>query len=414
MNQKLLIIGFVWPEPKSSAAGSRMMQLINVFKSANYDITFASACVKTDNAFDLTTLDVTTKTIVLNDSSFDTFIKDLNPNMVLFDRFMVEEQFGWRVAEQCPNALRVLDTEDLHCLRKGRKQALKDQAIFDKSYLQNDTAKREIASILRSDLSFIISQVEIEILVNQFNINEHLLYYLPFLLDPITPETQKLSPKFKDRNHFITIGNFMHPPNFDAVLFLKTDIWPLIRKELPKVEMHVYGAYESQKVKQLHNPKEGFLIKGFTEDANKVMQEAKVCLAPLRFGAGLKGKLIDAMINGTPCVTTTIGAEGMYGTLRDTNAFIEDDAKAFAKQAAELYTNRIYWNGKQKTGFMIINTLYDKAIYTKDVLHRLEQLQAGLQSHRQQHFIGQVLMHHTVQSTKFMSRWIEEKNKTKT
>ncbi|WP_281847173.1 glycosyltransferase [Olleya namhaensis] len=413
MNQKLLIIGFVWPEPKSSAAGSRMMQLIEVFQSANYDITFASACAKTDNAFDLSSINVNTENIVLNDSSFDVFVKELNPCMVLFDRFMVEEQFGWRLAEQCPDTLRLLDTEDLHSLRKGRQQALKDNAMFDISYLQNDTAKREIASILRCDLSFIISQVEIEILVNQFNIDEHLLYYLPFLLDPISPETQKKSPKFKDRNHFVTIGNFMHPPNFDAVVFLKTEIWPLIRKALPKAEMHIYGSYVSEKAQQLNKPEDGFFILGYTDNVKEVMKHAKVCLAPLRFGAGLKGKLIDAMEGGTPCVTTTIGAEGMYGTLKDTNAFIEDDAKAFAKQAVELHSNKIYWNGKQKNGFMIINTLYDKAIYTKDVLHTVETLLADLQSHRQQHFLGQILMHQTMQSTKYMSKWIEEKNKDK-
>ncbi len=413
MNKKILIIGFVWPEPKSSAAGSRMMQLIEVFQSGGYEVAFATACAKTDNAFDLSSIGVSIQNITLNDSSFDVFVKDLNPSIVLFDRFMVEEQFGWRVAEQCPDALRLLDTEDLHCLRKGREQALKDQAIFDKSYLQNETAKREIASILRCDLTFMISQVEIEILVNQFKVDEHLLYHLPFLLDSITPEAQKNTPKFKDRNHFITIGNFMHKPNFDSVMFLKTDIWPLIKKELPKAEMHIYGSYVSEKAMQLNNPKEGFLIKGFAEDVNQVMQEAKVCLAPLRFGAGLKGKLIDAMINGTPCVTTTIGAEGMFGSLKDTNAFIADDANTFAKQAIELYSNKIYWNGKQKNGFMIINTLYDKAIYTQDLLYKIETLYTGLKLHRQQHFYGQMLMHHTMQSTKFMSKWIEEKNKIK-
>ena len=76
----------------------------------------------------------------------------------MFDRFMVEEQFGWRVAEQCPNALRILDTEDLHCLRKGREKAIKDQALFDKSYLFNDISKREIASIYRCDLSLLFQK----------------------------------------------------------------------------------------------------------------------------------------------------------------------------------------------------------------------------------------------------------------
>src|SRR5690606_5459984 len=131
MIQKLLIIGFVWPEPKSSAAGSRMMQLIEAYISFGYDVTFASACAKTETAFDLKTIGIQTENIQLNHSSFDDFVKQLQPDAVLFDRFMTEEQFGWRVAEQCPNALRILDTEDLHCLRKGRQQALKDGKPFD-------------------------------------------------------------------------------------------------------------------------------------------------------------------------------------------------------------------------------------------------------------------------------------------
>ncbi|TYA96141.1 glycosyltransferase, partial [Seonamhaeicola marinus] len=73
-------------------------------------------------------------------------VKQLNPKVVMFDRFMTEEQFGWRVTEQCPNALKILDTEDLHCLRKGRHQAFKEGALFNKTYLFNAIAKREIAS----------------------------------------------------------------------------------------------------------------------------------------------------------------------------------------------------------------------------------------------------------------------------
>jgi len=99
MNQlkKLLIIGFVWPEPNSSAAGGRMMQLISLFKEEGYDITFASPAMESVYKVDLEALDVEKKSISLNSSSFDVFIKELNPSVVLFDRFMIEEQFGWRV-----------------------------------------------------------------------------------------------------------------------------------------------------------------------------------------------------------------------------------------------------------------------------------------------------------------------------
>ena len=183
MRKHLLIIGFVWPEPKSSAAGSRMMQLIEVFHSEEYHITFASPCAKSDNAFNLESIGVSQVSIELNNSSFDVFIKKLKPNVVLFDRFMMEEQFGWRVKEQCPDALRVLDTEDLHCLRKGRQQAFQDDKPFDESYLFHDIAKREVASIYRSDLSLIISEAEMHILKYQFKVDESLLLYLPCLLN---------------------------------------------------------------------------------------------------------------------------------------------------------------------------------------------------------------------------------------
>lgn len=407
--KSLLIIGHVWPEPKSSAAGSRMMQLVQAFQSQDYHITFASTSAKNDNAIDLKSIQIDEVSIELNNSNFDEFIKKLNPSIVMFDRFMVEEQFGWRVSEHCPDAIKILDTEDLHCLRKGREQALKDDESFDVNYLFNDTAKREIASIYRCDLSLIISEVEMSILKYQFKVNEQLLYYLPFLIESVSPETIKNLPKFKDRQHMMVIGNFLHAPNYDAVLYLKEKIWPLIRKKLKKVELHVYGAYASEKVNQLHNEKEGFLVKGFTEDVNVAMQEARLCLAPLRFGAGLKGKLIDAMANGTPCVMTSLAAEGMFGTF-EPNGFIEDDAKQFANKAIELYNDKIFWNGLHKNGFLVLNARFDKQLYIADFFLHLSTLTNNLKTLRLQNFTGMMLQHHSLQSTKFMSKWIEEKN----
>lgn len=411
MRKHLLIIGFVWPEPKSSAAGSRMMQLIEVFHSEEYHITFASPCAKSDNAFNLESIGVSQVSIELNNSSFDVFIKKLNPNVVLFDRFMMEEQFGWRVKEQCPNALRVLDTEDLHCLRKGRQQAFQDDKPFDESYLFHDIAKREVASIYRSDLSLIISEAEMHILKYQFKVDESLLLYLPFMLNSISEEDIKTLPKFENRNHFITIGNFLHEPNYNAVLYLKETIWPLIRKQLPKAELHVYGAYASQKVNQLHNDKEGFLIKGFAEDVNVVMQNARVCLAPIRFGAGLKGKLVDAMKNGTPCVTTSIGAEGMFGHI-EPNGFIEDNPKLFSNKAIALFQNETIWKAKTANGFDLINQRFNKIKQQQKLIGFVKATTQQIKQHRLNNFTGQMLHHHMLQSTKFMSKWIEEKNKS--
>jgi len=411
MLQHLLIIGTVFPEPASSAAGSRMMQLIALFRSQQWKITFASAASDSEFMTDLELAGVEKARIELNSGSFDSFIKELDPSIVMFDRFMTEEQFGWRVAEHCPGALRMLDTEDLHSLRAARQKALKENRGFKfADLLQEDVAKREAASILRSDLSLIISRVEMDVLQDHFKIDAALLHYVPFLLDPIAEEQVNSWKSFEERQHFISIGNFLHEPNKDAVGYLKEVIWPLIREKLPEAELHVYGAYPSQQVKEWHKPAEGFHLKGRAADAKEVIGAAKVMLAPLRFGAGLKGKLAEAMECGTPSVTTTIGAEAMHSDL-DWNGVVEDDAKNIAAAAVNLYTDEALWKEAQRNGIMVINNLYSASTHGAHLLERIAFLQNNLEQHRKQNFIGAVLQHQTLMSTKYMAKWIEEKNK---
>ncbi len=411
MKEHILIIGKVWPEPSSSAAGSRTLQLINLFLEQNWQVSFASAASESDYSFDLKSLGISTLHIVLNDSSFDDLVKNMQPHMVLFDRFTSEEQFGWRVAQNCPNALRILDTIDLHCLRLARQEAIKQNRDFSLLDFNSDFAKREIASIYRSDVSLMISDYEMDLLINHFKIDNSLLHYVPFLLDPILIKNNQW-PSFSEREHFLSIGNFLHEPNWDAVLFLKQFIWPLIRKQLPKAEIHIYGAYPSKKVFDLNNLKEGFLIKGRADSLESVMKKTKVCLAPLRFGAGIKGKLIDAMQFRVPSVTTDIGAEAMHGEF-PWNGIIANQPHKFAEAAVELYTNEIKWQQAVENGAQILNNFFLKSNHSDLLIDKLLFLKNQLKSHRSSNFIGEMLMHHTVMGSKYMSLWIEAKNKLK-
>jgi glycosyltransferase involved in cell wall biosynthesis len=324
---------------------------------------------------------------------------------------MMEEQFGWRVAENCPNAIRILDTEDLHFLRKTRHQQLKkDEEFTTETLVKSDDAKREIASILRCDLSLIISSYEMDLLKSVFKIDEKILYYLPFLLDKIDKHQIKKWKLFEEREHFVFIGNFFHKPNVDAVLTLKENVWNEIREYLPKAEIHIYGAYVNQQISELHNKKEGFIIKGFAENAKEVVGNARVVLAPLRFGAGIKGKLTEAMICGTPSVTTSIGAEGMSKSIL-WNGFIEDHFSDFSLMSAELYRNKNMWKHYQSTGTDIINIVYDKEKLSTPFINQIKEIQDNLEIHRTQNFLGSLLQHQTLRATKYMSKWIEEKNK---
>ncbi|WP_394758354.1 glycosyltransferase family 4 protein [Flavobacterium sp.] len=407
-NKTFLIIGLVWPEPKSSAAGTRMLQLIKLFQKQDYEIVFASAAQESDFSFDLKSIGVITQQIILNSTTFDGFIKELNPEIALFDRFVIEEQFGWRVYENCPTALRILDTEDLHSLRLTRQNAIKKNIEFQFSdLLTSDIAKREIASILRCDLSLIISEIEIKILVDIFKIDSNLLYYLPLFFD-LKEENKPID--FHQKKDFVFIGNFLHEPNWDAVKQLKEKIWPQIRKELPEVMMHIYGAYPSQKVLQLHNSSENFIIHGRANSAEDVIKSARVLLAPIRFGAGLKGKLLEAMQLGTPTITTSIGAEGINANCY-WNGFITDDFEEFASKAVLLYKDETLWDKSQKNGFEILENRFKKDLFEKLFTDKIDFLQSNIENHRKLNFIGSLLLHHTALSTKYMSRWIEEKNK---
>ena len=408
--RSVLIIGYVWVEPNSSAAGSRMLQLIDVFLKAGYNVTFASPALKSEKAIDLSLLGIHEENITLNDASFDVFIKSLQPTIVLFDRFMMEEQFGWRVAENSPNTIRILDTEDLHFLRKVRhKQLKKGESFSNEALLTSNEAKREIAAILRCDLSLIISSYEMKLLKEVFNIDKNLLMYLPFMLDRIDIEKSKSWIPYEEREHFVFIGNFFHAPNVDAVLQIKNIIWKTIKKKLPKAEVHIYGAYPTQQILQLHKPKEGFIVKGFVENAIDVVKKAKVVIAPIRFGAGIKGKLTEGMICGTPSITTTIGAEGMHDNIPWSGEIVENITD-FADKAVSLYINKDRWLEKQQNGINIINSIYDKELLSDRFIKRIEQINSNLGIHRQQNFMGSLLQHQTLQATKYMSKWIEAKN----
>jgi len=291
---KVLVIGYVWPEPRSSAASGHVMQILETFLQQGWDITFASPAGVGEHPADLAELGIRTVPIELNNSSFDVFVSELAPDIVLFDQFMIEEQFGWRVEKHCPNALRVLETSDLQSLRHARHQRLKDRlkasddandfhelfapALREEFELMADTdlAKREIAALFRCDLNLMISQVEIELLVQQFKLPPELLHWCPLMVKPSSTPAKP----FEDRAHFLSIGNFRHAPNWDAVLWMKSAVWPLIREQLPKAQLHIYGAYTPPKAAALHNAAQGFHIMNWAEDALQVMSDARVCLAP--------------------------------------------------------------------------------------------------------------------------------------
>ncbi len=198
--RKVLFIGAVFPEPTSSAAGVRTLSLLRDFRSRGDQILFVSPSDR--NAFSdaLKAEGIETAEAKPNDPAFDSLVRDFAPEIVIFDRFMLEEQFGWRVAEVAPQALRVLDTIDLHFLRRIRGEWLKESlktesegreggAISEASLsrifhslegIETEDCLRELAAIYRSDLTLILSSFEMNLLKERFQIPAERLLELGF------------------------------------------------------------------------------------------------------------------------------------------------------------------------------------------------------------------------------------------
>lgn len=404
----LLVLGYVWPEPNSSAAGWRMLSLLQLFQRQGWQVVFASAADKSPHRADLSQFGIEEATIALNCDSFAAQLQQWQPAAVLFDRFMLEEQFGWWVDEICPQALKLLDSEDLHCLRAARQQAFNEQRPVEHTDLTGELALREIAAIHRCDLTLTISRAELQLLTDCYQVPAAQLLYCPFFIENCQVDTRI---GFSERQHFSFIGNFRHEPNWQAVLRLKR-LWPELRKQLPLAELHIYGAYPPPKATQLHAPRQGFYIKGWAAQAADAFVNYRVCLAPLSFGAGLKGKVIDAMRFGTPVVTTDIGAEGIshQADFLDFPGSVAIDDQALIDAAVALYQDPSLWHkARHKASACLAQ--FDAALLMPQIWLQLSAVLQQLAQHRQQSFTGRMLKYHHHRSTKFMAQWINAKNK---
>jgi glycosyltransferase involved in cell wall biosynthesis len=219
---------------------------------------------------------------------------------------------------------------------------------------------------------------------------------------------------FDERSDFVFIGNGKHLPNLDAIAYLKKFIWPLILKKLTDVSLHIYGPYLPPKIVEFHNPRERFFVHGWVEDARNMMSNARINLVPLRYGAGLKGKVFLAATSGTPSLITSIGAEGTH--LETMSDLIGRDENDFAQKAVAAYLDRELWNRTQQQAYDLFSTHFDKKKNESNLIKALQILQQDLPAHRDQNIIGGMLLHHSMGSTKYLSKWIalkQEKEKRK-
>ena len=409
---KILLLASIWPEARASGASTRVLDLATALQKAGARVTISAAGREGAPTDALRQQGLSCIRLAPNDDTFDAYVAELQPDLTIFDRFATEEKFGWRVRRVCPASLRVLDTIDLHWLRLARQRAL--AAVTDAPEelppierlweLSGDTGPRELAAIYRSDLTLVVSDVELDILIETCGVPASLLH----LCRLSYPQPPPVAQPFAARSGYAMIGNFRHPPNADAVLWLKHEVWPRLRQWHPDAEIDVWGAYAQPQHLALSAPAAGFHVRGFVADQFAELGRRRVNLAPLRHGAGIKIKISDGWWCGTPAAATPIAAEGMHDD-RPFGGLVGGNAVTLAEAAVRLHEDQSAWAAAALAGRGLIEDLYSAAATMGPLLERLRRLLRQPDRARQRNVTGQILWQQGLRSTEYFSRWIAAK-----
>jgi len=450
----------LFPEPNASAAGVRTQFLVQQLAEApgvecvhygtsankpkQHDVVchnFTITAINNSKQM-LEELGVKFHYIPANDSNrMDDFLTDSGAKdpgkqtLVIIDRFFMEEAYSFHIHNTCPNAAIVLDMQDMHSLRWHRHALVKQRDSYHdvecttqdqydpmtnlpigaESYpLAHDTKlQRELASIHRSDLTLVCSPAEMEALHSIYHIPKNKLSLASFFLEDIESLVSHTIP-FEERKDFVFIGGFRHDPNVDAVWQMRR-LWPQIKAKLrsnerSKTNFHVYGPFCPRPLLEAcHNPSEGFVIHGLTKKSVKeILADKRVLLSPLRFGAGIKGKIVDAWTFGTPVVTSPVGSEGMLDS-DDWGGSVATNSEEFVDAAVSLYQDESKWAQAHNRGHRLLSILYGMD-HWKRTLADLVHLCDNLDERRRKDFTRSVLWQQTTKSTEYFSRWIEAKS----
>jgi len=267
-------------------------------------------------------------------TSVEKHVKELGKryDLILLFRPGVVERHLNTIRQYCNGAKVLYHTVDLHFLRMSREAQLLGDASKLKEAAQ--MKRSELSAIRSVDATIVHSTTELDVL--RSDLPNELIYVYPLILN-----ISGSGADYSDRKDIVFVGGYQHTPNVDAVLYFVEEIMPFLRMRLPGVRFHVVGSKPPEMILSLES--EDVVIAGFVDDLTPLLNKMRVSVAPLRYGAGIKGKIGTAMAVGLPIVSTSIAAEGMSLTNGE-NILIADTAEEFADNVIRLYEDESLWH----------------------------------------------------------------------
>lgn len=272
---------------------------------------------------------------------------------VLIFRYGVAQEVLEPIRKAVPTARILFSNVDLHYLRMEREAALKSDASL--SVLASWVKSQELKVLALVDCSVVHTPVEKNIIL------EHLPAPLEnILVFPWIADVKRSDVGREARRNVMFLGGFAHPPNVDAVQFFLDDVWPLLKTRLPQdARFMIVGSNPPDSIRVRVSDR--VVVTGLVPDLTPYFDQARVLVAPLRFGAGIKGKLIESMAKGTPAVATSIASEGM-GLTNGEQCIVADTPGAIADSVVRLYDSPDVWLAQQEAGYRFVEERYSSSV----------------------------------------------------
>jgi glycosyltransferase involved in cell wall biosynthesis len=284
---------------------------------------------------------------------------------VFISRHYIAVNYISMLRRYCPQARFVFDTVDLHYLREQRLAELEDSLPLKR--VARQTKRSELSVIEAANATLVVSPAEVEVLARDApGERVHVLSNIH--------EVPGRQAGFSERSDLFFVGGYQHPPNIDAAAWFVKEIWPLVHAELPDVRFHLVGSKAPEKVRQLHG--NGVEFHGFVESLDPFLDGCRLAVAPLRYGAGVKGKINHSMAHGQPVVATPMAVEGMHAE-HEKDLLVAAEPEAFAAEVVRLYRDEQLWNRLSEGSVANVRAHFSTEAAQRSLHELFEDLESG-------------------------------------
>ena len=362
--EKILFICPTVPRYDQNAGDLRIFSLVDILSKVYEIIYFPNYIASSEGGSDdryierLRSLGVC---VPNGDCSLVEVLRKEKYKVAIIEYYFIAENYLPRIKILQPSCPVVIDSVDLHYYR----QSLKYEMTKDREDLRRarEIKTRELAIYRKADVVIAITEQDAEILRED----------CPGLKLKVIPIIHRMvsTSSTAQNKELIYVGGFHHDPNVDAVLYFCRDILPLIRKVIPDINFTIVGSSPPPEIKNLSS--DFIFVTGYVPSVTPYLQRSYISVAPLRYGAGMKNKIGEAMAHGLPVVTTSVGAQGM-GLVDGRNGMIADSSESFAASVIELIQNESLYRTIQKKAVDHIKNNFSEVQVGRQILDILEEV----------------------------------------